>query len=120
MYTLVILIETPDDWAAFDEAWPQFLHHAEGMPGLRLEAHSRVETVLYGSSTLAIMHELFFDSAEAARQAMTSPEGREAGRVLQAITKGHMTLVFADQKQDDLENIRKYQDSGSSGKPFSA
>jgi uncharacterized protein (TIGR02118 family) len=118
MYTLVVLIETPEDWDAFDAAWPQFLHHAEKMPGLRLEATSRVESVLYGSSNLALMHELFFDSADAARQAMSSPEGREAGRVLQAITKGRMTLFFADEKRDDLENIRKYQNTGSSGKPF--
>jgi uncharacterized protein (TIGR02118 family) len=120
MYKLVILIEKPEDGAAFDEAWPQFLHHAEGMPGLLREATTRVETVLYGSSTLAIMHELFFDSIESARQAMTSPQGREAGRVLQVITNGRMTLFFADHKQDDLENIRKYQNTGSSGKPFSA
>lgn len=120
MYSLVILIEKPDDWAAFDEAWPQFLHHAERMPGLRLEATSRVDSVLYGNSNLALMHELFFDTADAARQAMASSEGREAGQVLQTITKGRMTLFFAEEKRDDMENIRKYQNpgSGSSQRPF--
>lgn len=107
MHKLVILIEPPDDWAAFNDTWPQFLHYAESMPGLRREATSHVDAFLYGDRYYALMHELFFDTLEQAQQAMASEEGRQAGRVLQALSLGHMVLFFADHKEDDLENIRK-------------
>ncbi len=109
MYKLVILIEALDDWPAFEAGWPDFLHHAERMPGLRREATRRVAGTLYGQPTYALMHELFFDSAEAAQQALSSPPGRQAGKQLQEITRGKMALFFADHKEDDIENIRKYQ-----------
>jgi hypothetical protein len=107
MHKLVILIEPPDDWAAFDDTWPQFLHHAEGMPGLLREATSRVDAFIYGERTYALMHELFFDTLEQAREAMVSAEGRQAGQVLQTLSRGRMALFFADHKEDDLENIRR-------------
>ena len=109
MHKLVILIEPPDDWAAFDDTWPQFLHHAEGMPGLRREATSHVDAFLYGDRTYTLMHELFFDTLEQAQQAMVSVEGRQAGQILQALSRGRMTLFFADHKEDDLENIKRFK-----------
>lgn len=117
MYKLVILIEALEDWQAFETGWPDFLHHAERMPGLRREATSRVDGMLYGQTGYAMMHELFFDSAEAAQQAMSSPHGRQAGKTLQMITGGKMTLFFADHKEDALENIRKFQQSAEEGAP---
>jgi uncharacterized protein (TIGR02118 family) len=112
MHKLVILIEQPDEWSVFEAAWPQFLHQAEQMPGLRREATSRVEATLYGSHTYSLMHELFFDAPEAARQAMASPAGQEAGRLLQAMTRGRVALFLADHKEDDLENIRRHVSRG--------
>ncbi len=109
MHKLVIWIEELDDWAAFDETWPQFLHHAEDMPGLRREVTCRVDSVLYGRSDIALIHELHFDSLQALQEAMTSPSGSAAGKVLQSMTGGKMTLFFADHKEDDMENIRKYK-----------
>ena len=47
MHKLVILIESTAD-PAFDQNWPQFLHHAERIPGLKREATSRVTQVLFG------------------------------------------------------------------------
>jgi uncharacterized protein (TIGR02118 family) len=110
MHKLVILIDELDDWTAFDETWPQFLHHAESMPGLRREVTCRVDSVLYGRGDIALIHELYFDSLQALRAAMTSPSGSAAGRLLQSMTGGRMTLFFADHKEDDMENIRKYKD----------
>lgn len=109
MHKLVILIEPPDDWAAFNDAWPQFLHHAEQMPGLRREATSHVDTFLYGERVYALMHELFFDTPEAAQQAMASEPGRQAGKVLQMLARGRMALFFADHKEDEIENLRKFK-----------
>jgi len=109
MHKLVILIDTPEDWSAFEAGWPEFLHQAELMPGLRREATSQVDSILYGQSAVAWVHELFFDSPEDAYQALGSPPGREAGKVLQRITGGRMVLFFADHKEDELENIRRGQ-----------
>lgn len=114
MYKLVMMIGPLDDWAAFDEAWPQFLHEVESMPGLRREATSRVHTVLYGEAPVEFVHELFFDSLEDARQAMASSQGRTAGKLLQAMTGGRLTLYLADHKEDDLENIRKFKPQSGS------
>ncbi len=118
MFKLVILIEHPEDEAALDAAWPQFLHLAESMPGLRRETTSRVEQYLYGPGQVFLVHELYFDSLEAAQAAMASPPGRAAGRLLQIMTGGRMALFFAEHKEDDLENIRKFQEqAGGSGRP---
>jgi uncharacterized protein (TIGR02118 family) len=108
MYKLVILIEAMEDPSAFDEAWPGFLHLAETMPGLRRETFSRVEAVLFANDHPALMHELYFNTLEEARTAMASSSGREAGRLLQQITGGRVTLFLADHKEDSLENIRKH------------
>lgn len=109
MYKLVIQIETATDGPVFDETWPQFLHLAESMPALRREATCRVETVLYGEYPVTLIHELYFDTLEEAHKAMASPQGRAAGKLLQEVTQGRMTLFFADHKQDDIENIQKYR-----------
>ena len=109
MHKLMILIEALEDWTLFDDSWPQFLHHAEEMPGLRREVTSRVDSVLYGKGGYVIIHELFFDSLASAQEAMSSTPGREAGKILQGITGGRMILMFADHKEDDIENIRKYK-----------
>jgi uncharacterized protein (TIGR02118 family) len=112
MYKLVILIEPPVELDAFEEHWPDFLHLSEAMPGLKREATSRVDHFLYGSPPYAQMHELFFDSPAAAQQALASPVGQMAGRLLQQISGGRMLLFFADHKEDDLANIRRYRQEG--------
>ena len=109
MHKLVILIEPLEDYETLEEGWPQFLRAAEAMPGLKREATSRVVDYLYGAHPVIQIHELFFETQDAAHQAMSSPEGRQAGRILQQITGGRMVLLFADHKEDNLENILKYR-----------
>lgn len=109
MVKLVIMIEPLENWDAFEASWPRFLHLVESMPGLRREATSRVDSILYGSIQVAMVHELFFDSLESAKQAMASAEGRAAGTLLQGMTRGQVTLFLADHKEDDLSNISKYK-----------
>jgi uncharacterized protein (TIGR02118 family) len=111
MHKLVILIEEVENWRDFENLWPEFLHQAEKMPGLRREATSQVEEFIYGAKPLVQVHELFFDSLEAAQQAMISQPGRAAGRLLQQMTRGNLTLFFAEHKEDELENIRKYKEA---------
>jgi uncharacterized protein (TIGR02118 family) len=109
MHKLVIWIEPLPDWERFEADWPGFLRLVEALPGLRREATSRVDAVLYGQIPVAFMHELFFDSQADAQTAMTSLQWRQAGQVLQQITQGKMTLFFADHKEDELANIQRYQ-----------
>lgn len=109
MHKLVILFDMPEDWQAFDDTWPQFLHQVEEMPGLRREAFCRVESFFFGSCRIVQMHELFFDSFDEAQQAMASPEGQAAGQLLQAMTGGRMSLFIADHKEDDLSRIKQFK-----------
>ena len=109
MHKLVILIDQLDDEAQFDEMWPEFLHVSERMPGLVREATCRVENILYGAHQPALLHELFFESLEDIQMALSSAEGRNAGELLQRMTGGRMSLFIADHKEDDIENIRKFQ-----------
>lgn len=105
MHKLVILIEQMDDPSSFDEAWQDFLHLAESMPGLLRETYSRVDEILYGQTRAGLMVELYFDSPESARAAMASPVGREAGRLMQKITGGRVSLFLADHKENTPGNI---------------
>jgi len=110
MYKLVILIEPSQIWeGSEDRQWPEFLRLVESLPGLKREAASRVEADLYGVN-FAKMHELFFDSRRDAERAMSTKEGQEAGRLLQSMTGGHMTLFFAEHHEDSAENLRKYRE----------
>jgi len=108
MHKLVILIESSEEWQAAEGFWPEFLHLAEGMPGLKRETTSRVERRLLGAN-YALAHELFFDTLADAEAAMTSSNGRLAGSLLQRMTGGKLALFFADHKEDELENILKYR-----------
>ncbi|NMC14534.1 MAG: EthD family reductase [Chloroflexi bacterium] len=105
MHKLVIVIEQMNDSSAFDEAWPGFLHLAESMPGLLRETFSRVDAILFGKTLPGLIFELYFDSPESARAAMASPAGREAGRLLQQITGGRVSLFLADHKENTPGNI---------------
>ena len=109
MHKLVILIGPLLDENTFDESWPEFLHLAERMPGLRRETTSRVDSVLYGKYACVLLHELYFDSLADIQEAMRSPEGRAAGEVLQKMTAGRLTLLLADHKEDELANIHKFR-----------
>ena len=107
MHKLVILIQSSDYWAARQADWPEFLHLVEAMPNLRREAASHVEQLLYSEQAYIQMHELFFDSLADAEQALASPQGKAAGRLLQKMTNGKVTLFLATHQEDELANIQK-------------
>ena len=111
MHKLVILIEEMANQEQFDQMWPEFLHLSESMPGLIKEATCRVDSTIYGGYQPYLIHELYFESMDAIQQAMSSTQGQAAGAYLQRMTGGKMSLVIADHKEDDLENIRRYQEA---------
>ncbi|MBE0408928.1 MAG: EthD family reductase [Anaerolineales bacterium] len=109
MYKLVILIDHSKNEEALNDLWPKFLQQAEQMPGLLKETTSRIDKVLYGEYSCSMIHELYFDSVRTLQEAMSSPPGQAAGEILQKMTAGKMTLLLADHREDNLENIRKYK-----------
>ena len=112
MYKLMIIIPSTIADPALDSGWPDFLHAVESMPGLRREATVRVSACLYGEQEIGIFHELFFDTLADLQDAMGSPEGLAAGQMIQQLTRGQMTLLIAEHREDDIENLQKYrQDS---------
>jgi uncharacterized protein (TIGR02118 family) len=116
MHKLVIMIQTLEEITTFDQSWPEILHLLESMPGLRRETTSRVDSMLYGSQDFNLVHELYFDSLQDLQQAMASLPGREAGRLLQSLTGGRLTLFLADHREDDLENIARYRAASQEAK----
>ncbi|HBX68152.1 MAG TPA: hypothetical protein DEH25_01855 [Chloroflexi bacterium] len=109
MYKLIILIPPVAEGLALDEGWPEFLHNAERMPGLLREASIRVTAQLFGDHPVSTLHELFFADQTALQAAMSSPEGLAAGQILQQITRGQMTLLIAEHREDEAENLRQYR-----------
>ena len=109
MHKLLILIDETAETKEFHELWPQFLSLAESMPGLRREATTRVNRVLFGRLSCALMHELFFEDAAALQTAMNSPEGVKTGQLLQYMTRGRVILLLGDHREDDVENLKKYR-----------
>ena len=109
MHKLMILIPSQVINAAFHAGWPEFLHNAEAMPGLLREATVQVQSALYGNNQIGIIHELFFESQADLQEAMASPEGLEAGVILQELTHGQLTLLMAEHHEDDIENLRGYR-----------
>jgi len=101
MHKLIILIPPPTDEAEFDERWPEFIQLSGTLPGLRRETTSRITIKMFGSSPLTLIHELYFDTADAVREALNSATGTEAGKTLQRITKGNVTLLLAEHQEDD-------------------
>jgi hypothetical protein len=109
MYKVMIIVPpniiTPD----FDAGWPEFLHQAESMPGLLREATVRVAGSLYGSHEIDMIHELYFETLVDLQNAMSSPAGLAAGQIIQQLTQGKMTLLIAEHREDNIENLRRFR-----------
>ena len=73
------------------------------------EATVRVTTQLFGDHPVGMVHELFFENQHDLHAAMSSPEGEAAGQILQQLTQGLMTLLIAEHREDDIENLRQYR-----------
>lgn len=114
MYKLIILLGPVSETASFREGWPEFLHQAEGMPGLEREATVQVQNPpLFGDQDIRVIHELFFENQNSLQRAMASPPGQAAGQILQKISGGDLTLLIAEHKEDSGENLRKYSQESS-------
>ena len=118
MYKLVILIDSIADSPEFGETWPEFLHLVESMPGLIREATVRVDAILYGNQQISMIHELYFKNHRALQKALISQQGQAAGKILQRITDGRMTLLTADHKEENIANLQKYHQGNADADPL--
>jgi len=106
-YQLLILIPLNVEIQSFDEGWPSFLRSAEEMPGLIQESVNRIDNCLYGQNHLRRIYSFTFEDRTSMEQALLSPPGEKAGKILQKITEGNMILLSGEFKQDSLENIKE-------------
>lgn len=109
MFKLMILIEPEIEHEAFFKGWPNFLEHAEQLPGLKKFVTAPVHKALYGSYQPLMVHELHFESQETLEAALASEEGTAAGKTLQEITGGHVSLLIAGHLEDSGENLRRFR-----------
>lgn len=117
MFKLVILVEPQLDWLKFEQDWPKFLAVAENMPGLVRESSSPVHHKIHGNFSVSYIHELYFESLQALKDAMASEAGQQAGEVLQEVTGGMVTLLFTDHLEDELSNIKAHEIPENDGPP---
>lgn len=106
-YQLIILIPLSVEIQSFDEGWPEFLKTAEKMPGLIQESVSRIDNSIYGPNQLRRIYSFTFKDRSSLEQALLSPPGEKAGKLLHKITKGNMILLGGEYKQDSLEDSKE-------------
>jgi hypothetical protein len=109
MFKLVIIIQPEIDQQTFFDGWPEFLNQAEQMPGLERIVTAPVHVHLTGDYQPLMVHELIFDTQQALEKALVSEPGVAAGKVLQKVTGGAVTLVTAGHMEESSENLRTYR-----------
>jgi uncharacterized protein (TIGR02118 family) len=98
----ILIFKPPPDATVFERRWSEeFVPVAERMPGLRRVAVARGYGGPSGPPEIYLVHELYFDGEEALRRAMTSPEGRQAGRALMGFAARQVSLTFAEPLEED-------------------
>lgn len=111
MYQLLILIPQEIDEELFHQLWPEFLHHAERMPGLISEGVDRVDSVLYGTRTFSRMYSFTFPDKQTLQEALSSEVGETAGNLIHQCTGGQATLLITDHRQETADQLRRFQQS---------
>jgi uncharacterized protein (TIGR02118 family) len=97
MNKLMVIFHTPPNIVEFEKNWSErFVSKAERMPGLKRVSVTRVVGGPGGDVDIHLMHEFFFDDAKAVREAMVSPEGKEAGQELLSFAADYVTICFGE------------------------
>lgn len=95
---LIALYSEPENRDAFDKAY--FETHvplAEKIPGLaRMEVAKVTENMMGQPCPYYMVAELTFDSVEALKSGMSSPEGKEAGKNLMGFAAKNVTLLISE------------------------
>jgi uncharacterized protein (TIGR02118 family) len=101
MHKLVLQFHQPRDLPEFENRWSnEFVAAAEAMPGVRRVALTRFLQCISGDERLYLTHEFFFDDAESALQALTSPQGQVAGKALMAFAADSTNVYLAEHLEE--------------------
>ncbi|MFD2370534.1 EthD family reductase [Brevibacillus sp. GCM10020057] len=97
MVKLVAVYRKPEDVEAFDKHYNE-VHAplAAKMPGLIKMEVSKIYGAPMGESDLHLIAEMYFESKEALLEALSSPEGRAAGKDLRGFAGSLVTMHFAE------------------------
>jgi len=102
MHKLMLLFKRPQDVAAFETEWSEhFVAVAERMPGIRRIGVIRVTGGPDGDVDLHMIHEFYFDNADALEIAMISPEGQSTGKALMSFASANVEILFAEHMEED-------------------
>jgi uncharacterized protein (TIGR02118 family) len=102
VHKLILIFRPPLDPTIFERRWSEeFVALAERMPGLRRVSLARAYGGPAGATEVYLVHEFYFDDAEALQQAMTSPEGQQAGRALMGFAARQVSLTFAEHLEEE-------------------
>lgn len=97
MVKLVAIYRKPEDVETFDQHYRQ-VHTplAEKMPGLLKLEVNKIYGAPMGESHLHLIVEMYFESKEALNNAMSSPEGRVAGKDLAGFAGNLVSMHCAE------------------------
>lgn len=97
MVKLIVLYKKPADPAAFDKHY--FDVHAPlaaKMPGLRKMEVARCYGAPGGEPRFYLQAEMYFDNKEALTAALSSHEGKAAGKDVMSFAGDLITMIFAE------------------------
>lgn len=98
MVKLIAIYRKPEDTAQFDEHY-ETVHAplARQMPGLIKMEVSKVYGTPMGESDLYLIAKMYFENKDALTQALSSPEGKAAGKDLMGFARKIVTMHFAEE-----------------------
>jgi len=101
MAKLLVIYRTPKDPAAFDRYYAAtHVPLARALPGLRgYEISSGPAAALAGADDVHLVASLTFDSADAVRAALASPEGKATAGDLANFADGGADIYVFDSKE---------------------
>lgn len=97
MVKLVAIYKKPENTESFDQHYEE-VHAplAKKMPGLRKLEVNRIYGSTAGESPFYLIAEMYFDNKQALKEALTSPEGKAAGKDLMGFAGKVVSMHFAE------------------------
>jgi uncharacterized protein (TIGR02118 family) len=98
----MLTFKKTDDVDRFEILWSErFVGLAEQMPGIKRVTVSRIVGGPENSSNLHLVHEFYFEDADALSRAIASPEGQAAGKALMSFAADYVEVSFAEHLEED-------------------
>ncbi len=99
MASIIVLFGRPKDPETFDEQyWKEHVPMAKKMPGLKRYTVHKVVSAPRGEPAYYQVVELEFETMDALKKALESPESRESGRQGVKMATGGITFLYTEPK----------------------